>query len=49
MPIQEERVFSCPDCGQEIMVDPGIQAFLLTDGCVVCDSEVTLSDFDQRD
>lgn len=49
MPLQDERVFSCPDCDQEIMVDNGMQAFLLTEGCVVCDSEVTLADFERRD
>jgi len=48
MPVQEKRVFSCPGCGQEIVVDSGMQRFLLLEGCVVCDSDVTLSNFDTR-
>jgi len=48
MPLHEKHVFSCSECGQEIEVDSGMQRFLLLEGCVVCDSDVTLSNFDTR-
>jgi len=40
--------FTCPDCGERIIVDRHIRDELLSQGCVVCSSDVQPSHFNLK-
>lgn len=37
--------FTCPECATDITVDEAVKDELFTTGCVLCNSDVTGSDF----
>ncbi|MFB6070545.1 MAG: zinc ribbon domain-containing protein [Halanaeroarchaeum sp.] len=38
---------TCPDCGEEIVVDEGLRDPLLDTGCIVCGGPLSPDDFER--
>lgn len=43
--MKEESEFVCPECGERIIVNGGVREALLENGCLLCDAELSSSDF----
>lgn len=43
--MNEEFEFVCPECGERITVNGGVREALLEDGCLLCDADLSASDF----
>lgn len=41
----EEFEFVCPECGERVIVNGGVRGALLENGCVLCDADLSPSDF----
>lgn len=37
--------FVCPECGERIIVNGGVREALIENGCLLCDAELSQSDF----
>lgn len=42
----EELMFACPECGSSLLVNAPMRDTLMENGCVICGSEVTGSEFE---
>jgi predicted RNA-binding Zn-ribbon protein involved in translation (DUF1610 family) len=49
MSASEDIVFTCPDCGETMVVNPAMQDALLANGCVVCGATVAEEAFEVAD
>lgn len=41
MSTSEEIVFTCPECGETMVVNPAMRDALRSNGCVVCGASVS--------
>ena len=46
---EDDIAFTCPDCGETMVVNPAMRDALLANGCVVCGAAVAESAFDVAD
>lgn len=49
MPGKNKRLFTCPECAEQYVVDTEIQEMMLADGCIFCDATVSTSNFERPD
>ncbi|MDH5019776.1 DUF7560 family zinc ribbon protein [Halobacterium rubrum] len=49
MSASEDIVFTCPECGETMVVNPAMQDALLSNGCVVCGASVADDAFEVAD
>lgn len=49
MSASEDIVFTCPGCGETMVVNPAMRDALLANGCVVCGAGVAESAFEVAD
>ncbi|MFQ3295649.1 MAG: hypothetical protein ACI9PP_002271 [Halobacteriales archaeon] len=43
--MNKEFEFVCPECGERVIVNGGVREALLENGCVICDADLSPSDF----
>jgi transcription elongation factor Elf1 len=49
MSASEDIAFTCPECGETMVVNPAMRDALLSNGCVVCGAAVTEDAFEVAD
>jgi predicted RNA-binding Zn-ribbon protein involved in translation (DUF1610 family) len=49
MSASEDIVFTCPDCGETMVVNPAMRDALVANGCVVCGAAVAEDAFEVAD
>ncbi|WP_442904975.1 DUF7560 family zinc ribbon protein [Haladaptatus sp. CMSO5] len=45
MSIERDLTFSCPECGESLVVNASMRDALIDNGCVICGSAVSSSAF----
>lgn len=43
-----ELLFACPECGATLFVNPAMRETLLSNGCVICGTDLGAADFEGR-